>query len=113
MCIKYVTQLGTIVSGVPHHNRTRGWELYACHDHLQVQRLTESQIYIFFDRKYKEREEVWRKAGMLTGSGLQLSEDVTRRARDSRAELRKFSRLDNGHEDEYYIPDVDAMTDDR
>ena len=87
-------QLGTIISGVPHHNRTRGWELYACHDHLQVQRLTESQIYIFFDRKYKEREEVWRKAGMLTGSGLQLSEDVTRRARDSRAELRKFSRLD-------------------
>ena len=29
---------------------------------------------------------------MLQGSGLLLSEDVTRRAKDSRAELRKFSR---------------------
>ena len=49
-------------------------------------------IMILSYRRYKEREEVWRKAGMLTGSGLQLSEDVTRRAKDSRAELRKFSR---------------------
>ena len=40
-------------------------------------------------RLYRDREEVWRKAGFLRGSSLHITEDVTRRTKDSRAELRR------------------------
>ena len=43
-------------------------------------------------RLYKDRDEVFRKAGMLRGSSLHISEDVTRKAKDSRTELRRFLR---------------------
>ena len=43
-------------------------------------------------RLFKDRDEVFRKAGMLRGSNLHISEDVTRKAKDSRNELRRFLR---------------------
>ena len=41
---------------------------------------------------FPAREEIWKRAGRLAGSSLYISEDVTRRAKDSRTELRRFMR---------------------
>ena len=38
------------------------------------------------------RDDVWKKADRLTGSPFHISEDVIRRAKDSRTELRRFLR---------------------
>ena len=41
---------------------------------------------------FPARDEIWKRAGRLAGSSLYISEDVTRRAKDSRTELRRFMR---------------------
>ena len=42
--------------------------------------------------EYRDRDEVLRKANMLKGSGLSVTEDMSRRVREARTELRKFMR---------------------
>ena len=42
--------------------------------------------------EYKDREEVLRKSSMLRGSSLSVTEDMSRRVREARTELRKFMR---------------------
>ena len=41
---------------------------------------------------FPARDEIWKRAGCLAGSSIYISEDVTRRAKDSRTELRRFMR---------------------
>ena len=42
--------------------------------------------------EYRDRDEVLRKANTLKGSGLSVTEDMSRRVREARTELRKFMR---------------------
>ena len=42
--------------------------------------------------EYKDRDEVLRKSNTLKGSGLSVTEDMSRRVREARTELRKFMR---------------------
>ena len=42
--------------------------------------------------EYRDRDEVLRKSNMLKGSGLSVTEDMSRRVREARTELRKFMR---------------------
>ena len=42
--------------------------------------------------EFKDREEVLRKAGLLRGSSISVTEDMSRRVRESRQELRRFMR---------------------
>ena len=42
--------------------------------------------------KFGEREEVYKKSNLLKGSGLHISEDITRQTKDKRNELRNFMR---------------------
>ena len=41
---------------------------------------------------FKDREEVLRKGNLLKGSNIHISEDLSKRTRESRAELRKYMR---------------------
>ena len=42
--------------------------------------------------EFKDRDEVLRKAGLLRGSSIHVTEDMSRRVRESRQELRRFMR---------------------
>ena len=42
--------------------------------------------------EYRDRDEVLRKSNTLKGSGLSVTEDMSRRVREARTELRKFMR---------------------
>ena len=42
--------------------------------------------------EFRDREDVLRKSGMLRGSSVTCSEDLSRRVREARVELRKFMR---------------------
>ncbi|XP_023320157.1 coiled-coil domain-containing protein 171 [Eurytemora carolleeae] len=42
--------------------------------------------------QFKDREEVFRKGNMLKGSSIHLGEDLSKRTRESRTELRKYMR---------------------
>merc|ERR1711892_432873 len=42
--------------------------------------------------EFKDREDILRKANMLKGSNIHVTEDMSRRVRESRNELRKFMR---------------------
>ena len=42
--------------------------------------------------EFKDRDEVLRKAGLLKLSSLHVTEDMSRRVRESRQELRRFMR---------------------
>ena len=48
-------------------------------------------VLVTFER-FREREEVYKKAAMLRGTGLHISEDMTRQTKDKRNELRNFMR---------------------
>ena len=41
---------------------------------------------------FKDREEVLRKGNMLKGSSIHIGEDLSKRIRESRGELRKYMR---------------------
>ena len=41
---------------------------------------------------FKDREEVLRKGNLLKGSSIHISEDLSKRTRESRLELRKYMR---------------------
>lgn len=41
---------------------------------------------------FKDREEVLRKGNMLKGSNIHIGEDMSKRIRESRGELRKYMR---------------------
>ena len=41
---------------------------------------------------FKDREEVLRKGNMLKGSNIHIGEDMSKRIRESRSELRKYMR---------------------
>ena len=41
---------------------------------------------------YKDKEDVLRKAGLLRGSNIHVTEDMNKKTRESRAELRKYMR---------------------
>ena len=41
---------------------------------------------------FRQREEVYKKAGMLRGTGLHISEDMTKQTKDKRNELRNYMR---------------------
>ena len=42
--------------------------------------------------EFKDRDEVLRKAGLLRGTSIHVTEDMSRRVRESRQELRRFMR---------------------
>ena len=42
--------------------------------------------------EFKDRDEVLRKAGLLKGGNIHVTEDMSRRVRESRQELRRFMR---------------------
>ena len=58
----------------------------------------ESAVFLLFRpvvvsfEEFKDRDEVLRKAGLLRGSSIHVTEDMSRRVRESRQELRRFMR---------------------
>ena len=54
---------------------------------------------------FREREEVYKKAAMLRGTGLHISEDMTRQTKDKMNELRNYMRnlRKNNPSTKYYL----------
>ena len=50
--------------------------------------------------EFKDRDEVLRKAGLLRGTSIHVTEDMSRRVRESRQELRRFMREVRKHSPE-------------
>ena len=43
-------------------------------------------------KNFREREEIYKKASMLRGTGLHIAEDISKQTKDKRTELRNFMR---------------------
>ena len=59
--------------------------------HCQVSQVVLRPVLVTFE-EFKDRDEVLRKAGLLKGGNIHVTEDMSRRVRESRQELRRFMR---------------------